>query len=262
MADILHKIEIAQSTARVYEALTTAAGLASWWTREVRTDGRVGTVSEFTFSSFATMRLEITALEPGKRVEWRPVDQGDWLGTTVSFALTADGPQKTTLRFGHRGWKDASDHFAHVNTRWAFYLESLKAALETGRGRPHPQDGMVPPSGRAVCWFDLAGRDPKRLANFYSELLGWTVRLEGPMGYGMIDTGNPAGIPGGIRPAQDRPAVVLYMDVDDVAGTATRAEKLGARVLMPAQEMPGQPLVWAILADPEGNEFGLVHRRS
>jgi hypothetical protein len=42
------------------------------------------------------------------------------------------------LSFAHRGFKTADESYALVNTRWAYYLVSLRQYLETGKGGPHP----------------------------------------------------------------------------------------------------------------------------
>ena len=41
MVDILHKVGIKAPAAEVYEALTTTAGLADWWTKDTKADGDV-----------------------------------------------------------------------------------------------------------------------------------------------------------------------------------------------------------------------------
>lgn len=46
----------------------------------------------------------------------------------------------TVLAFAHRGFKQADDKYASANTRWGFYLLSLKRYLETGKGSPNPDD--------------------------------------------------------------------------------------------------------------------------
>lgn len=43
--------------------------------------------------------------------------------------------------------------------------------------------------GAAVAWFDIASRDPSRLAGFYRELFGWTVTESPDPGYLLVETG-------------------------------------------------------------------------
>jgi len=62
-----------------------------------------------------------------------------WMGTEVSFQIEAEEDQ-TFVRFAHSNWKEASDFMAHCSTKWAVFLLSLKDVLETGKGKPFPND--------------------------------------------------------------------------------------------------------------------------
>jgi len=69
------------------------------------------------------------------------------------------------------------------------------------------------------------------------------------MGYRRIDTGSPVGIQGGIWPAPPQAPnfVQLFVAVDDVRASVTRAEGLGARVVIPPTTLPeGDTMVKAI----------------
>jgi hypothetical protein len=73
-------------------------------------------------------------------VEWKSVSAGPaWRGTTISFELRPQG-NETTLAFAHRGFRAADDEYARPNTRWGYYLVSLKDYLEKGKGTPDPDD--------------------------------------------------------------------------------------------------------------------------
>jgi hypothetical protein len=62
-----------------------------------------------------------------------------WMGTEVSFQLTP-GDKQTYVLFSHAYWKESSEFMGHCSTKWAVFMLSLKAALETGEGRPYPND--------------------------------------------------------------------------------------------------------------------------
>ena len=62
-----------------------------------------------------------------------------WMGTEVSFELTNKDGQ-TYVLFRHSNWKEPSDFMGHCSTKWAVFLLSLKEAIETGTGRPFPDD--------------------------------------------------------------------------------------------------------------------------
>ena len=46
----------------------------------------------------------------------------------------------TILVFGHRNWKEPVEFMAHCSMKWAVFLLSLKALVETGKGKPAPDD--------------------------------------------------------------------------------------------------------------------------
>jgi hypothetical protein len=63
----------------------------------------------------------------------------EWVGTKLTFELT-QADNRTVLRFGQRGWREASDFYMHCNCKWAYFLTSLKLYAERGRGTPYPED--------------------------------------------------------------------------------------------------------------------------
>ena len=130
---------------KAYAALTDPSKLAKWWTPDTRGSGtRVGDTLEFWFGDFCE-KFDVTGLRPGKEVAWKaPKHQGapEWEGTEVKFTISKDKKQ-TFVRFRHSGWKENSDFHAHCSTRWAVFLVSLKELLETGKGRPIPNDIRV-----------------------------------------------------------------------------------------------------------------------
>src|SRR5579862_2823202 len=96
--------------------------------------------------------------------------------------------------------------------------------------RPHG-DKM----GNPVLQFQILSKTPDETANFYSTMFGWKVDSANPLGYRRIDTGTNEGIQGGIWPAppQAHNFVQLFVGVDSVKEFAAKAEKLGAKILIP-----------------------------
>lgn len=140
MADILHKLEIRAPRERVYEALSTQDGLASWWTKTTKAQAKVGTLAEFTFNGKFTQKMHVDELRPNERVAWTCVSGAEeWNGTKITFDLSEENGE-TVVRFGHRGWREATDFLAHCSYRWAYFLRSLKKLLQEGEGTPHPND--------------------------------------------------------------------------------------------------------------------------
>lgn len=142
MAEILHKIRIRAPRPEVYRALSTIEGLASWWTQTTSGESAPGKTLEFRFGENVNL-MRVETLEPNQRVEWRCTgSHPDWVGTRLTFELFDEG-EGTTLLFGHDSWKEPSPFLAHCSMKWATFLLSLRAYLETGAGRPFPLDIAV-----------------------------------------------------------------------------------------------------------------------
>lgn len=140
MAEINHRVGIAGSVEDVYTALTTDTGLSNWWTTDTTGAGAVGSVIAFRFGDGGP-DFEVAELQPGALVRWKHSGNVPeaWMGTEVSFVLEPEDKQ-TIVRFRHSHWREASDFMAHCSTKWAVFLLSLKDAIETGSGKPFPND--------------------------------------------------------------------------------------------------------------------------
>ena len=112
-----------------------------------------------------------------------------------------------------------------------------------------------------VVEFQIISKDPGETAAFYSQLFGWTVNADNPMGYRRLDTGTAEGIQGGIWPAPPQAPnfVQLFVSVEDVKSAAARAVELGAKLLIPPTMLPeGDEM--AVLHDPQGMSFALCRK--
>jgi len=140
MPDILHKVGIKASISDVYNKLTTNEGLAQWWTADTTGAGGVGSIIKFRFNGEGP-DFEVIDLIPGQLVKWKHSGSmpEDWIGTEISFRLTHKNNQ-TYILFSHSGWRTQSDFMGHCSLKWATFLMSLKDAIETGTGRPFPND--------------------------------------------------------------------------------------------------------------------------
>ena len=142
MADILHRVGIVASSDEVYAALTTVDGLAGWWTEDTHGDSAVGGVLQFRFPP-GGFDMSVTELVPPKRVAWEVVDgPEEWLGTTVTWELKQEDDY-TVVLFAHEGWREQVEFMYHCTTKWATFLMSLKALVETGKGAPSPGDVRI-----------------------------------------------------------------------------------------------------------------------
>ena len=84
--------------------------------------------------------MKVLDLQPATRVEWEVVDgPSEWVGTTITFDLRQQDDW-TIVLFAHSGWAEPVEFMHHCSTKWATFLMSLKALVETGTGAPHPRD--------------------------------------------------------------------------------------------------------------------------
>ena len=87
--------------------------------------------------------VKVLELRPAERVLWQIVDgPAEWIGTKVSFELKQEGDYSIVL-FKHADWKEPVEFMNHCSTKWAVFLMSLKALVETGKGTPNPADPQI-----------------------------------------------------------------------------------------------------------------------
>jgi uncharacterized protein len=104
-----------------------------------------------------------------------------------------------------------------------------------------------------VVHFEIGCKDSKKTQDFYTSLFDWNITEAGPAA--MIDTGS--GPTGHITALGHEPQhyTIFYVEVDDVQAYLDRAQKLGAKTLVPPVPIPTGTFAW--LQDPEGNTVGL-----
>lgn len=111
-----------------------------------------------------------------------------------------------------------------------------------------------------VVHFEIPANQPEALTKFYAELFGWTFQKAPVPGmeYWLCNTGSEGpGINGAIMKRQSpQQPWTDYVEVANIDATLANATKLGAKVAMAKQPVPGVGAVAAIL-DPQGNLFGL-----
>jgi hypothetical protein len=105
--------------------------------------GKEGSIIEFRFGGGGP-DFEVAELIPNQSVRWWHSGRipKAWIKTEILFQLQPDKEQ-TFVRFTHSNWKENSDFLAHCSSKWGIFLLSLKAYLETGQGRPYPNDVQI-----------------------------------------------------------------------------------------------------------------------
>jgi hypothetical protein len=149
-------ISVEQTPQEVFEAITNVRG---WWSGEI--DGPTDELGgEFTYryQDLHYSRQKVTALVPGKRVEWLVLDsylsfvedKREWNGTRVIFEIATKG-DKTEIRFTHAGLVPTGECYGACSNAWTGYIrDSLRSLITTGKGRPNPQEtNRTPVNGSA-----------------------------------------------------------------------------------------------------------------
>ncbi len=121
-------------------------------------------------------------------------------------------------------------------------------------------DALAPPGG--WVWNELHTTDPAKALTFYERVVGFAHRSMdmGPGGtyhivsMGGVDRGGvtthlPSGVP---------PHWLPYANAADVDATVARAKKLGGKVLMGPEDIPGAGRV-AVLEDPTGAAIAILN---
>ena len=137
MAKSSHRIRVHAAPPKVYEALTTKAGLQGWFTADV--EGEVGEGQDITmsFNGKEPFQWHMTQFAPETRVHWECLDgPGSAKGTTVTYLLSGQAEGQTVIECDHDGWPEGHDALATCNTLWGLLMSRLKEFSESGRPNP------------------------------------------------------------------------------------------------------------------------------
>ncbi|WP_433127165.1 SRPBCC family protein [Micromonospora sp. CA-240977] len=143
MVDILHQVGVVAPLDDVYRTVATPEGVAGWWSVDTTGKSEVGGRLAVRFGDDPGFDLEILELDPAGRVRWRVADgPTEWIGTEIGWRLDQRG-DFTVVQFTHEGWREPTELMHQCSTKWATFLLSLKALVETGHGRPAPDDVQI-----------------------------------------------------------------------------------------------------------------------
>src|ERR1700730_3452606 len=137
-APLVHQVNIKATSEAIYDAVSTARGMASFWTCESKADAKVGPVASFGFGG-PTQRMRIDELNPGKRVKWTALaDFPNWDGTTVTWDISPAENGETGVVFRHADWpdRDSPGELGSINHTWGLGVERLKQYAESGKPTP------------------------------------------------------------------------------------------------------------------------------
>jgi uncharacterized protein YndB with AHSA1/START domain len=150
MASIRHQVLINAPVAKVYEAISTADGIGTWWDKQTATQTDRGLVLEHNPGpEHGVVKLRVVELVPNKRVEWECISThpksspaSAWTGThfifepverdnVVSSGSKPNQVRATTLDFCQAGYDEQSEFFESNNFAWGQVLQNLKQVVES-----------------------------------------------------------------------------------------------------------------------------------
>jgi len=133
-------------------------------------------------------------------------------------------------------------------TGWAMLLTlalaPLPAAAQGAARMPAP-----------IVFFDIAGPELVKQAQFYREVFGWQTDAGGNFS---VPTTTP--LRGALRvedPKENPIERVIYLGVPDINATLAAIAAHGGKAVLPRLEVPGVAIL-ALFTDPAGNRMGLV----
>ena len=137
MADIFNHFPIQASVKKVFQAVSTPAGLDTWWTKSSSGQAEEGGKYELGFGPGYDWRAVVSRSVPDKEFELEIVSaDDDWRGTRVGFFLDEDAGV-TQVRFHHTGWPESNDHYRVSCYCWPMYLRLLRRQVEHGEVVPY-----------------------------------------------------------------------------------------------------------------------------
>ncbi|MEO9169456.1 MAG: SRPBCC domain-containing protein [Aestuariivirga sp.] len=125
---------------RAFEAIATIKGVQGWWTPLVTGTSKKGGALRLEFEGMDEhIDMRVTGLQRPSEVTWLIVEHSsldEWAGTTIHFKLLPMGANKCKLEFRHEGLSPKLTCYDHCETGWDYFLSSLVALAEHGKGHP------------------------------------------------------------------------------------------------------------------------------
>jgi hypothetical protein len=144
----------------------------------------------------------------------------------------------------------------------AFFMDPTGAAFGVWQSDQFTGAGLTN-KPNSLSWNELSTRDMPAAKAFYTKVFPWTAHANAmPDGGEYVEwqiDGKSVG--GGMAmnpqiPPQVPPHWLVYFAVANADNTVKRAEELGAKVMMPATDIPQGR--FAVLTDPQGAAFAVI----
>ena len=146
--------------------------------------------------------------------------------------------------------------------RMAVLQDPTGAVFQVWEPKKHV-GAMITNEPGALCWTELTTSDLRAAESFYAGLFGWTAKRSDPaagMEYTEMNNNGQSGVGMMPKPPQ-MPAQVPsywmpYFMVSDVDASAGKAKQLGAKLMVPPQDIEKLGR-FSVVADPQGAVFAI-----
>ncbi|MGV7222663.1 MAG: hypothetical protein ACQ9MH_14185 [Nitrospinales bacterium] len=143
MAKVNHQVGIVGDINKIFRAMHEPAGLDGWWATKTDGNAEIGEILDLHFSDVVTLSFKIVALQENALVHLHCVSgPGPWQGGYLTFSCRQDDDQ-VWVGLLHENDSASDDDFLYFNTKWPCYLLSLRDLIESGKGRPYPNDVKI-----------------------------------------------------------------------------------------------------------------------
>ncbi|MEO9048322.1 MAG: SRPBCC domain-containing protein [Candidatus Dormiibacterota bacterium] len=135
---LMHMVLIDADAEKIYTAISTGKGLASFWTRDSQAEPKAGSTAKFGFGG-PKLEVRVAELTPGKLVKWSNASGfPGWETTTVTWEIKPAEHGGNDVWFTHEGWPAdlPASELASVNYTWGRIVGRLKKHVETGEAVP------------------------------------------------------------------------------------------------------------------------------
>lgn len=130
--DIIHYFQVNSPVEPVFETISTSKGISKWWSLDADGHSELGAILNLDFGPDYQWQAQVTQMVPPHEFELTLIKSDpDWMNSIVGFLLSP-GQNGTDVRFYHKGWKEASDHYYISCYCWAMYLRVMKRYVEYG----------------------------------------------------------------------------------------------------------------------------------
>lgn len=144
MKDYQKTITVNKPVSEVYAAITEH--IPDWWSNDFSgTSAQKDAQYNIAFGE-TRKTFEIIEAIHNKKVAWKCLkahidmaalnNKSEWVGTTLFWTLKA-GDEGTILTFLHKGLNQSFECYNVCESGWDYFIASLQAYLETGKGRPY-----------------------------------------------------------------------------------------------------------------------------